>query len=131
IQRVLVKVNGEVFTQKNLEEKQIGALQQAGKGTLQGDALKKALTDMMPDLLVQAIDDMLLLQRGHEAGYNMSTEQFNEMVENIKKDNKMTDSELDDALKQEGLTRDLLRGHLNDNYIIRTVQQREVLGHLQ
>ena len=131
IQRVLVKVNGEVFTQKDLEDKQIGALQQAGKGKLQGDALKKALADMMPDLLVQAIDDMLLTQRGRELGFNMSAEQFNEMIENIKKDNKMDDAELDAALKQENLTRDTLRGHLNQTYIIRTVQQREVLGHLQ
>src|SRR3954471_18215685 len=69
IQRVLVKVNGEVFTQKDLEDKQIVALQQAGKGTLQGDALQKALADMMPNLIVQAVDDMLLTQRGRELGF--------------------------------------------------------------
>src|SRR4051794_32053413 len=72
IQRVLVRVNGEVFTQKDLEEQQIDALQKDGKNNLQGEALNKAVSDLMPDLLVEAIDAMLLLQRGRELGYHMS-----------------------------------------------------------
>lgn len=130
IQRVLVKVNGEVFTQKELEEKQIEALQQENKGNLQGAALNQALTEMLPDLLVNAIDDVLLLQRGKELGFHLSDEQFNDSIETIKKDNKMTDAELNAALAQEGLTRQTLRARLDRNYIIRTVQQREVMGHM-
>lgn len=130
IQRVLVKVNGEVFTQKELEEKQIELLQQNGKANLQGEVLNQALAEMMPDLLVNAIDEMLLLQRGREMGFHLSNEQFQDSLDAIKKDNNMDDAALKTALAQEGLTLDLLRTRLDRTYTIRTVQQREVLGHM-
>src|SRR5436190_23771022 len=91
IQRVLAKVNGEVFTQKDLEDKQIEALQQAGKGELQGEALTQAVTELMPDLLVSSIDEMLLLQHGKEAGFHLSDEEFKRMVDAIKTDNNLND----------------------------------------
>jgi peptidyl-prolyl cis-trans isomerase SurA len=130
IQRVLVKVNGEAFTQKDLEEKQIDALQQAGKGDLPPEALSKEVADLMPDLLVGAIDEILLLQRGREAGYHLSDDQFKEMVDSIKKDNGMNDNDFKAALQQENLTLDLLRKRLDRTFIVREVQQREVLGHM-
>lgn len=130
IQRVLVKVNGEAFTQKDLEEKQIDALQQSGKGELQGDALQKALTDMMPNLLVSAVDEMLLLQRGREAGYHLSDDQFKDTVERIKQENKLTDDTFKEALNQEGLTLDTLRKRLDRSFIVQQVQQHEVLQHM-
>src|SRR5689334_14989681 len=89
IQRVLLKVNGEFFTQKELEEKQIDRLQETGKGTLQGDALAQAVTEIMPDLLVNAVDEILLLQRGRELAFHMSDDQFKDMVDSIKKDNNL------------------------------------------
>jgi parvulin-like peptidyl-prolyl isomerase len=130
IQRVLVKVNGEFFTQKELEEKQIEKLQDDGKGALQGEALAKAVTDIMPDLLVTAVDEMLLLQRGKELAFRMSEEQFGELVENIKKDNQMNEEQLKAALAQENLTLENLRARLDRNFIIRQVQQREILGRM-
>jgi len=130
IQRVLVKVNGEVFTQRDLEDKQTEALQMTGRSSLQGDALTKAVTDLMPDLLVTAVDEMLLIQRGKELGFHMSNDQFNEMVGNIKKDNKMSDADFNEALRQEGLTLTQLREKLDRSYIIRTVQQKEIIGRM-
>jgi parvulin-like peptidyl-prolyl isomerase len=130
IQRVLIKVNGEVFTQKDLEEKQIEALQAQNKGDLQGDALTKALSDLMPDLLVNAVDEMLILQRGKELAYHLSNEEFNNTVDRIKKDNKMNDADFKAALTQEGLTLESLRTRLERSYIIKTVQGKEILGHM-
>jgi parvulin-like peptidyl-prolyl isomerase len=130
IQRVLIKVNGEVFTQKDLEEKQIDALQQQNKGELQGDALTTALTELMPDLLVNAVDEMLILQRGKELGYHLSDEEFKSTVDRIKSDNKMNDADFKTALTQEGLTLDGLRARLDRSYIVKTVQGKEILGHM-
>jgi peptidyl-prolyl cis-trans isomerase SurA len=130
IQRVLVKVNGEVFTQRDLEDKQTEALQMTGRSNLQGDALTKAVTDLMPDLLVTAVDEMLLIQKGKELGFHMSNEQFTEMVDNIKKDNKMSNADFNEALRQEGLSLTQLREKLDRSYIIRTVQQKEIIGHM-
>lgn len=130
IQRVLIKVNGEVFTQKDLEEKQIEALQQQNKGDLQGDALAKALSELMPDLLVNAVDEMLILQRGKELAYHLSDEEFKNTVDRIKSDNKMNDADFKAALTQEGLTLESLRTRLDRSYVIKTVQGKEILGHM-
>ena len=48
---------------------------------------------------------MLLVQRGKELGYTLSDEQFNSIVDNIKKENKIeNDEQFQAALKQEGMT---------------------------
>lgn len=131
IQRVIVKVNGEPFTQKDLEERQITSLQRAGRDNLQGDALEAALTELMPDMLVRAVDDLLLLQRGKELNFHMTNEQFDEMVGNIKKENSMSDEQFAAALKQEGLSLDALRKRIEPEHIINQVQRNEVLGALR
>src|SRR3954453_16301471 len=81
IEQVLVKVNGEIFTKTDLENRQVAALRQMGQQvdpkTDPSDAqLKKMLDDVTPQLLVNVIDEMLLVQRGHELGYTMSNDRF-------------------------------------------------------
>ena len=64
--------------------------------------LRKALAEVTPELIVNAVDEMLLVQRGRELGYKMGDEQFKSILENIKKDNKIeTDEQFQAALKQE------------------------------
>src|SRR6187399_1579681 len=107
IEQVLVKVNGEIITKSDLETRQIAALRQKNPNLRpNGDAeLKKALAEVTPAVIVDAIDELLLVQRGKELGYTMSTERFNSIVENIKKENKIeTEEQLQAALKQEGMT---------------------------
>ncbi len=128
IQRILVKVNGEPFTQKELESRQIEALQRSGRDKLQGAELTAALTELMPDLLVKAVDDLLLFQRGKDMNYHMTNEQFESVVDGIKKDNGMSDAEFKTAMEQEGLTLDALRKRIEPEFIIREVQRNEVLG---
>ena len=36
--------------------------------------------------MVDAIDEMLIVQRGKELGYNLSDEQFKSVVDNIRKE---------------------------------------------
>src|SRR5262245_11969278 len=79
VEQVLVKVNGEICTKTDLEARQIAALRQMGQQvdpkTDPSDAqLKKMLDDVTPQLLVNIVDEMLLVQRGHELGYTMSNE---------------------------------------------------------
>jgi peptidyl-prolyl cis-trans isomerase SurA len=128
IQRILVKVNGEPFSQKELESRQIETLQRTGRDKLQGAELTAALTEMMPELLVKAVDDLLLLQRGKDMNYHMTNEQFDAVVDGIKNDNGMTDAEFKTALESEGLTLDVLRKRIEPEFIIREVQRNEVLG---
>src|SRR4030081_348158 len=77
IEQILVKVNGEIFTKSDLEQRQIAALRQKGQTIdLKSDPnnvqLRKALDEVTPQIMVDAVDEMLLVQRGKELGYKLS-----------------------------------------------------------
>jgi peptidyl-prolyl cis-trans isomerase SurA len=133
IEQILVKVNGEIFTKTELENRQIQALRQRGQEFDLKDPndaqLRAALAAITPQLLVDAVDEMLVVQRGRELGYKLTDEQFKNIVENIKKENKIqTEEQWQAALKQENLTIDELRQQLERQMIISRVQQNEVVG---
>ncbi len=98
IEQILVKVNGEIFTKSDLEQRQVSALRQKGQQIdLKTDAanqqLRKALDEITPQIMVEAVDEMLLVQRGKELGYKLSDEQFKGVLDNIKKENKLESEE--------------------------------------
>jgi parvulin-like peptidyl-prolyl isomerase len=134
LEQVLVKVNGDIITKTELEQRQIAALRQKNPNLRSNDeaALRQALAEVTPEVIVDAVDEMLILQRGRELGYTMSNEQFNDIVANIKKENKLEDeAQFQAALKQEGLTMADLRKQLEKTMIVQRVQQTEVMSKLQ
>jgi parvulin-like peptidyl-prolyl isomerase len=131
LEQILVKVNGDIITKTELEQRQIAALRQKDPNFRPGsDAdLQKALAEITPDVIVNAVDELLLVQRGRELGYALGTEQFRNIIENIKKENKLeTEDAFLAALKQEGLTLDDLRRQLERQMLVSRVQQVEVMG---
>jgi peptidyl-prolyl cis-trans isomerase SurA len=129
IEAVLVKVNGEILTKTDLEQRQVLALRARGIQPSDDAALKKAIADITPQLLVETIDEMLLVQRGKELGYKMTDEDFNRVVTRIRTDNKLdTDEAFHAALKQEGMTMTDLRTSLEKQMLVTRVQQAEVMG---
>ena len=137
IEQILVKVNGEIFTKSDLEARQVAALrQQVGQQVdLKSDPsdaqLRKMLDEVTPDLIVSVVDEMLVVQRGRELGYKLSEEQFQSVLANIKKDNKIeSDEQLLAALKQENMTLADLRRNLERQMLMQRVQQNEVLGRI-
>src|SRR5260370_41362237 len=94
IEQILVKVNGDIFTKTDLEQRQIAALRQKGQAIdLKSDPnnvqLRKALDEITPQIMVDAIDEMIIVQRGKELGYTLSDTQFKGVVDNIRKENKI------------------------------------------
>jgi peptidyl-prolyl cis-trans isomerase SurA len=137
VEQILVKVNGEIFTKSDLEGRQVGVLrQQLGqqvdlKGAPSDAQLRQMLDEVTPDLIVSVVDEMLVVQRGRELGYRLSEEQFQSVLGNIKKDNKIeNDDQLQGALKQENMTLADLRRNLERQMIMQRVQQNEVLGRI-
>jgi peptidyl-prolyl cis-trans isomerase SurA len=129
LEQILVKVNGEILTKTELEQRQISVLRQRNPQALQDDAaVKEALKEITPRLLVDTIDEMLLVQRGRELGYRMTDEQFRGILDNIKKENKLeTEEQFQAALKQEGMTVEELRRSIERRMLIDRVQQLEVM----
>ncbi len=134
LERVLVKVNGDILTQTELEEKQTAAIRaRIAGGDLKPDIakdgaeLKKAMEEVTPQLLVEAIDELLLLQMGKEKGYRLSDDQFKSWLENLRKEqNLQDDQKFFAALKQEGMTVDDLRKNVERQFLVGQVQRDEV-----
>jgi peptidyl-prolyl cis-trans isomerase SurA len=134
IEQILVKVNGEIFTKTDLEQRQVTALRQKGqqmdlKGDPTNQQLRKALDEVTPQIIVEAVGEMLIVQRGKELGYKLSDEQFKGIVDNIKKENKIdTEEQFQAALKSENMTMTDLRRSLERSMIVQRVQQNEVMS---
>ena len=134
IEQILVKVNGEIFTKTDLEQRQVATLRQKGQAIdLKSDPnnvqLRKALDEITPQILVEAVDEMLIVQRGKELGYKLSDEQFKSVLDNIRRENKMeTEEQFQAALKAENMTMADLRRNLERQMIGQRVQQNEVMA---
>jgi peptidyl-prolyl cis-trans isomerase SurA len=134
LEQILVKVNGEIFTKTELEARQVAVLRQRGQQidlkSEQGDAqLRKALDEVTPQIIVDVVDDMVVVQRGKELGYRLSDDQFKTALDSIKRENKIeNDEQLQAALKQENMTMADLRRNLERTMISARVEQNEVLG---
>jgi peptidyl-prolyl cis-trans isomerase SurA len=133
IEQVLVKVNGEIFTKTDLEQRQVAAVRQANKAPNPSEPnadekLRAALAEVTPQIIVDAIDELLLLQRGKELGFSLSDEQFAQIVSNIRKENKLeSEEQFLAALKQEGMSLPELRRSIERQMIINRVQQQDVM----
>jgi parvulin-like peptidyl-prolyl isomerase len=135
IEQVLVKVNGDIITKTDLEERQIAALRERklNPDTLKNDdQLKKALADVTPQILVAAIDELLLTQLGREKGMKLSDEQFNRWLTSMRKDQGLEDEKrFQEALKQEGMTISDVRRNVERQFLLQEVQRDEFGGKLQ
>jgi peptidyl-prolyl cis-trans isomerase SurA len=131
LEQILVKVNGDIITKTDLEQRQITMLRQRDpnlRPTNDAD-LQKVLNEITPGVIVDAVDELLLVQRGRELGYTLGNDQFRNIVENIKKENKLeTEEQFQAALKQENMTMEDLRRQLERQMLINRVQQVEVMG---
>jgi parvulin-like peptidyl-prolyl isomerase len=124
VERVLVRVNGEIFTQSQLTTRQINALRELKQTA--GTNIEEELAELTPDILLEAVDELLLVQHGRELGFVFSEEQFQSALENVKKQNNLDDEGLRAALVQEGVTMEDLRQNFEHSYLAQGVQQREI-----
>jgi peptidyl-prolyl cis-trans isomerase SurA len=128
IEQVLVKVNGDIITKTDFERRQVQVLRARGIQSTDDAALKKAIDEITPDLIVDTIDELLMTQRGRELGQKLTDEEFDKVVANIRKENKLeSDEAFHAALKQEGMTLADLRKSLERQMLISRVTQREVM----
>jgi len=132
LEQVLVKVNGDIVTKSDFERMQVEFLRQRPElqnVTADSPELQKAVAESTPQLILGAVGELLLVQRGRELGYVMTDENFKSVLDNIKKDNNIdTDEKFQEALKQEGMTLADLRRQLEKNMLETRVQQNEVLA---
>jgi parvulin-like peptidyl-prolyl isomerase len=134
LEQVLVKVNGDIITKTEFEARQVAALRnrpELANVTPASLELQKAIADTTPDLILDAVDELLLIQRGREMGFALGAEQFNQIVANIKETNNLQDEgKFQEALRQEGLTLDDLKRNLEKQMLVTEVQRRDLMAKL-
>ena len=129
LERVLVKVNGDLVTQTDLETAQIAALRARGAPPQTDAELQQVVQEITPGLIVDAVEELLLVERGRLLGYALSDEQFEEILDGIKAENGINDEELVAALERdEGMTLSQLREVMERQMLVGQVQQVEILG---
>ena len=133
IEQVLVKVNGDIITKTELEARQVATLRQRMQGQVDPESLKndetlrKMLTELTPQLLVNAVDELLLLQHGRELGLRLGDDQFRQIVQNIRKEQGLLDeAKFQQALAQENMTMEDLRKQLERQMLVEQVQRQEI-----
>jgi parvulin-like peptidyl-prolyl isomerase len=131
LEQVLVKVNGEIITKTEFEARQVAELRnrpELANTPQAGAELQKAVAEITPDLILSAVDELLLVQRGRESGFALGDQQFAQILENIKTSNNLQDdAKFQEALKQEGLTMADLRRNLERQMLVNQVQRAEIL----
>ncbi|HUP50392.1 MAG TPA: SurA N-terminal domain-containing protein, partial [Thermoanaerobaculia bacterium] len=131
LEQVLVKVNGEIITKTDLEDRQIAALrdQRIDPSVLSNEeGLRKAIAEVTPQLLVDAIDDILMVQLGREKGYRLSDDQFKKWLTEFRSGQKLEDdAKFNAVLKQEGMTLADLRRQI-EREVLKSQVQRDEIG---
>jgi parvulin-like peptidyl-prolyl isomerase len=133
LEQVLVKVNGDIVTKTEFEQRQVSALQSRpefakSSANLSSLEFQRAVAELTPQLILEAVDELLLVQRGRELNYSLGDQQFRDIVDSIKKTNNITDeAQFQAALKQEGITEADLRRNLERSMMVSQVQRNEVI----
>ena len=129
LERILVKINGGLITQTDLEAAQINALRARGVTPQTDAALRQVIQEITPELMVNAVEELLLVQRGRELGYALSDEQYQDIVDELQEENNFNEEQLRQALQSEqGMTMAQLRDTLEKQMLVGQVQQVEILG---
>jgi peptidyl-prolyl cis-trans isomerase SurA len=130
LEQVLVRVNGEIVTKTQFEARQVAELRQRPELANTSPTsleLQKAVAEITPELILDLVDELLLVQRARAQGYALSDQQFNQIVGNIKSANDLEDdARFEEALRQEGLTLAQLRQTIERNMLSDQVVQTEV-----
>ena len=124
IERVVARVNGDIVTLSEFEQRQVAALQAARIGP---DGVERYLRENNQRILQEAIDELLVVQRADELGIKVRAEYIDEILEGIKRDNNIqSDEQFQEQLRREGLSVDELRRNVTRSILKRQVLAREL-----
>ncbi len=127
LERILVKINDGLITQTDLEAAQITALRARGIQPQSDAELRQLIQEITPEVIVNKIEELLIVQRGRENGLSLSDEQFEDSLNTIKEENGIDEEELVAAIKQEmGISLAEFRDVLEAQMMVGQVQQIEV-----
>ena len=124
IERVVAKVNGQIITLSEFQQRQIAAAQAS---RVDPENVGAFLRQNNARILQEAIDEILILQKAEDAGIQAPAQWVDESIDGIRKENNITsDEQFQEALTREGLTLAELRKNIEHGVVRRIVMEREI-----
>jgi parvulin-like peptidyl-prolyl isomerase len=117
VEQAVVVVNGEPVTKTSIDER-IRVTR-----ALQGRAV--ADVDLLPQILSDAIDEILMTQRARELGLSVADEDVDRVIANVRSESGATSEQaFQELLQQEGITAAAFRASIRRQLTIELVRQR-------
>ena len=124
VERVVAKVNGEIITLSDFETRQVAAVQSARVVPGEVEAYLRANN---AKILQEAIDELLVAQRGYDLGVRIKPEYVQEVIDGIKKENGFeSDQALQEQLRREGMSLDDLKRSVERSVLRRQALNRDL-----
>jgi peptidyl-prolyl cis-trans isomerase SurA len=111
VEKVAAVVGENIILASEVEEKAGPLLTEAGRITDPGKRSARA-TELRHEVLERLIDDELILQQAADLKLSISSEQVDQSIDEIKRQNSITDDQLRDALKGQGMSMPAYRADL-------------------
>jgi len=128
VDRVVAVVNSEVITQSELDIL-LRPLYEEYRHEFEGQELYKRLTEARLKILNQLIEDRLVFQEAEAQKIEVESTEVNEMVDEFKK-NFEDDAELEEGLKNQGMTMNSVRERLRKQAMVRRLHDTEIRAHV-
>lgn len=129
-ERIVVKVNGDILTRQTIDERVRSVVaQEEGRGVTLTDirvdpALQQKATALVPRVVGQAIDELLVLQRARDLGFGAADDDVDRVIARMRLDNDIkSDAEFTDLLRSQGIPQDALRNSIRNQILIEQVRQ--------
>ena len=123
VDRIIAKVNENIITQSELEERAIVKLMGLRKMNVQPLPSRE---EMMREELDRMIEERLLIDAGKRIGLKVDEENVTKAIDDIKRNNGLGDKELEKMLQAEGKTLEEYRGKIHDQILVSRVVGFEV-----
>lgn len=123
LDRIIAKVNENIITQSELEERVFVKMMGLQKAGIQPVPSKETI---MRDELEQMIEERLLIDSGRKLGLKVDEESVTKAIDEIKLSNGLSDSELEQMLQAESKSVEDYKNKIRDQILISRVVGYEV-----
>lgn len=126
VEEVVVRVNADVITRSQYLEA-LRDTESDFKQNFPGDEGAKRFAEFRPKVLDLLVDNMLIVQKGQELGIDVDT-QVNEQFIRLAKDQNMTITQFEEAMRANGVEPNEARSRLREKFVRDAVINQEVYG---
>ncbi len=118
VEGIVVRVNDRILTTADIRQRAAERLSQTGK---------PVTPDQYPEFVQEAADEVCMLERAEELKLEVSSEELNAAIADLKQQNHVEDdAAFETALREMGMTLDALRSRIHDSILVNRLLKKEV-----